>query len=174
MPGQAPAARIRAFLAGSRRGVLATADAAGGPRLVPICYALDEGSDGEATLILYSALDEKPKREGDPRRLARVRDLTARPAASVLVDRWSEDWGRLAWVRLACRGRVLEPDGPDTLQHQRAVAALRTKYPQYGTHRLEHRPLIRFACTVAASWGDLAGAPMEATEGAPEPDVEAM
>ena len=47
-----------------------------------------------------SPLDEKPKRSADPHDLARVRDVLARPAVSLLVHRWDEDWSRLGWVRL--------------------------------------------------------------------------
>src|SRR5439155_22371378 len=87
---------LRAFIAAARRGVLATIDPDDMPRLVPICYVLATEPQGDS-LVLYSALDEKPKRVGDPLALARVRDLLARPAAAVLVDRWSEDWQRLGW-----------------------------------------------------------------------------
>jgi len=162
---------LRAFIAAARRGVLATIDPDDMPRLVPICYVLATEPQGDS-LVLYSALDEKPKRVGDPLALARVRDLLARPAAAVLVDRWSEDWQRLGWVRLACRGDILAPEGDGTGdargsprsgegatglsatgdEHTRAVAALRAKYPQYRGQRLERRPLIRLTCSVASSW----------------------
>jgi len=162
-------AAVRTFVDAARHAVLATVDPAGMPRLVPIGFVLDEASAGEATttgkdpdgtpLVLYSAIDEKPKRMADPLALARVRDLLARPAASVLVDRWSEDWERLGWVRLACRGEIVRPDadrpgsGAEAAAHARAVAALRAKYPQYVAQHLEARPLIRLTCTVAGSWG---------------------
>jgi PPOX class probable F420-dependent enzyme len=110
-------------------------------------------------VILHSAIDQKPKRDGDPLQLARVRDLRARPQATVLVDRWSEDWDQLAWARLDCRAEVLPADGradvptrPDSAR-ARAIAALRAKYPQYRAQSLEERPLIRLTCSVAASWG---------------------
>ena len=64
----------RAFLAESRRANLATIDATGRPRLVPICFVLDPREP-----ILYSPLDDKPKRTDDPLALARVRDIAARP-----------------------------------------------------------------------------------------------
>lgn len=153
---------VRRFVALARRATLATLDGTGRPRLVPVCFALAEKPgeqelDPEAAvpLVLYSAVDRKPKREADPLRLARVRDLQARPQAGLLVDRWSEDWGRLAWVRLACRAEVLgvaEATGPE---RGSAIAALRSKYPQYRLHDLEERPLIRLTCRVTASWGDL-------------------
>jgi hypothetical protein len=83
-----------------------------------------------------------------------VRDLLARPAATLLVDRWSEDWDRLGWLRLDVRGEVLDADD-DASEHAAAVITLRAKYPQYAAHRLEERPLLRFEIVGAASWGDL-------------------
>lgn len=139
-PGQ------RAFLAASRSGALATIDGRGRPRLVPICFAVR----GEA---VYSPLDEKPKRVDDPHALARVHDLRERPAATLLVERWSEDWTELGWLRIDVRGELLEPGGAE---HDAAVAALRAKYPQYATHRLEARPMIRLTVEGARSWGNLA------------------
>ena len=143
----------RAFLVAARRAVLATTAPDGRPRLVPICYIVDDDApDGRPRL--YTPLDEKPKRVDDPRDLARVRDLLGAPSVTLLVDRWSEDWSRLGWVRLYGTGVVLEPQTPDREEHAAAVTALRTKYPQYATHALEIRPMIRLTIDRAVSWGD--------------------
>ena len=37
----------------------------------------------------------------------------------------------------------------------RAVAALRARYPQYLTHRLDDRPLIRIEIDRVTTWGAL-------------------
>lgn len=145
----------RAFLAAARTAILATIAPDGRPRLVPICFVVGvDDSAGRARL--YSALDEKPKSSADPLALARVRDLLARPEATLLVDRWSEDWDRLGWARLEARADVLEPAGGEAKEHDAAVAALRAKYPQYAAHRLEDRPVLRFTVERAVSWGNLA------------------
>ena len=135
-----------AFLGGARRAVLATIAASGVPRPVPICFAIVEREEGAT---LYSPLDEKPKRDTDPHALARVRDLIARPRVSLLVDRWDEDWARLAWLRVEATASLVEPGGPE---HPPAVAALRARYPQYRTQLLEGRPLIRLQPTRATWW----------------------
>ena len=127
----------RAFLESARRAVLATIAPDGRPRLVPICFVLA----GDAP-TLYTPIDDKPKRDDDPLALARVRDIVADPRVTVLVDRWDEDWTRLAWLRGEGRATLLEP-GAAPAEHAAAVAALREKYPQYATHRLDERPLIR-------------------------------
>jgi PPOX class probable F420-dependent enzyme len=140
-------------VAAARSGVLATTVDDGRPRQVPIAFVVWEPPDDDR-LTLFSPIDDKPKRTADPLALARVRDLRARPSATVLVDRWSEDWDELAWVRLGCRGTIVEPDA-EPQAHARAIAALRAKYPQYATHRLESRPLIRLDCVVTRTWGTL-------------------
>jgi PPOX class probable F420-dependent enzyme len=138
-----------AFLSGARRAVLATLDDGGLPRLVPICFVVSERPGP----IVYSPLDEKPKRIADPRELRRVRDIAARPEVALLVDRWSEDWNQLGWLRATGRAELVEP-GPAADQAA-VVAALRAKYPQYASQALESRPLIRITVTGVRSWGRL-------------------
>ncbi|HEX8940872.1 MAG TPA: hypothetical protein VF763_12000 [Candidatus Limnocylindrales bacterium] len=138
----------RDLIGEARRGVLVTAAADGRPRPVPVCFVLLDGA-------IYSPLDEKPKRAADPRSLARVRDLLAGRPAALLVDRWSEDWTRLAWLRLEVTGGLLEPG---VTEHERAVAVLRARYPQYMAQRLEERPLLRLSVKRAVAWSAADGA----------------
>ena len=135
-----------AFLQTTRRAVLATIAASGRPRQVPICFAILESSAGP---ILYSPLDEKPKRGSDLHQLARVRDLIVRPSVSLLADRWDEDWTRLAWLRVEATASLVEPGEPE---HGRAIVALRVRYRQYRTQMLEICPLIRLEPTGTAWW----------------------
>jgi PPOX class probable F420-dependent enzyme len=139
------------LLSDCRRAVLATTAADGRPQLVPIAYA--SAIDDAGGVLLYSALDEKPKTVDDPRSLARVRNILARPRVSVLVDRWSEDWTELCWLRLDGTAKLLEPADGGGAEHGRAVALLRERYPQYATHRLEARPILRISVERAVSWG---------------------
>ena len=144
-----------AFVAGARRAVLATIRPDGEPRLVPVCFVLADGPDAQGRPIVYSPVDEKPKASADPRRLGRVKDLLVLPAITLLVDRWSEDWTRLGWIRLTGRGTLLEPEPREREEHAAAIAALRAKYPQYADHDLEGRPIIRAAIDRVQRWGDL-------------------
>jgi len=141
----------RAFLEQARTAVLATVAPNGLPRLVPICYVVAGGQSASA--VVLSPLDEKPKRVVDPHDLERVRDILANPTVSLLVERWSEVWSQLAWLRLLGRAELLEPSGPDAAEHAAAVGALRAKYPQYEQHRLEDRPIIRIVVEGVRSWG---------------------
>ena len=141
--------RELAFLVAARRAILATIDPDGRPRLVPICFIVDAADPAHARLL--TPVDDKPKAVDDKRDLARVRDIRARPEVSLLVERWDEDWSRLAWLRLHGRATVLEPgDVP-----KEAVRRLREKYPRYATHALESSPMIAIDIERASSWGAL-------------------
>ena len=143
-----------AFLTAARTAVLATIDGGGLPRLVPICFVVAE----RPRLVIFSPLDEKPKRVLDAHDLGRVRDILERPEVALLVDRWSEDWSRIGWLRLRGMADLVEPDDPSAAdEHVTAIAALRRKYTQYASHRLEERPLIRIVVEGSRSWGNLGG-----------------
>jgi PPOX class probable F420-dependent enzyme len=133
-----------AFVRDRRVGHLATADPAGTPSVVPVCYALMETGGAPAVVI---AIDEKPK--GDPRALQRVRNILARPDVSLVVDDYSEDWQRLAWVLVRGRARMVEPG---EAEHNPAVAAVRAKYQQYARMHLEQLPVILIENLATTSW----------------------
>ncbi|MCD6031711.1 MAG: class putative F420-dependent enzyme Rv0121 family, partial [Thermomicrobiales bacterium] len=61
--------------------------------MVPVVYATLV-VDGEPAIAI--AIDEKPK--GDSARLRRVRNIRERPEVALIVDDYTEDWQRLAWV----------------------------------------------------------------------------
>jgi PPOX class probable F420-dependent enzyme len=104
-------------LAEARVGRLATADAGGVPHVVPFVFAMD----GET---IYWAVDEKPKRSRELKRLANVR---ANPNVELVVDHYEEDWQRLWWVRASGPARIV-PEGEEST---RALQLLAEKYSQY-------------------------------------------
>ncbi len=134
-----------AFLAAQRVAHLATTSPAGTPHIVPVVYAY-EGKR------IYIALDDKPKRV-PPLRLQRVQNIIFNPRVALLVDRYDEDWGKLAWVRVDGRARVLQRGKT----HDLAIAALREKYPQYraGAFKitsLEKTPIIVITVDKVVAW----------------------
>jgi PPOX class probable F420-dependent enzyme len=133
----------RRFLAAARVGRLATADADGRPAAVPVCFALLDGS-------VVSPLDDKPA-AGDPTDLRRVRDVESNPYATVVVDRYAEDWSRLAWVQLRGTAELL---APTETGHDRGIGALREKYEQYRDHDIDDRPLVWIDVGHALAWGN--------------------
>jgi PPOX class probable F420-dependent enzyme len=110
---------VTAALASARVARLATVDADGEARLVPVCFAVVDGR-------VVVAVDHKPKRTGQLRRLD---DVRARGRATVLVDHYDdEDWTQLWWVRVRGAAAV-HPAG--TAEAAPAVNALAARYRQY-------------------------------------------
>jgi PPOX class probable F420-dependent enzyme len=133
----------RRFLAAQRVAHLATADAAGRPHVVPICYALSGNT-------VYFTVDEKPKKKPGAR-LKRLSNLRENPMAALVVDRYDEDWSRLGWVMVQGRAEVLA-SGPE---HDLAQASLRVRYPQLAAMRIEGLPVVAIRVDHASSWGNL-------------------
>jgi PPOX class probable F420-dependent enzyme len=77
----------RRFLSTQRVGHLATADSRAIPHVVPVCFAILQGT-------LYITVDEKPKRVAGAA-LKRVRNIERNPMVAIVVDRYDEDWTRL-------------------------------------------------------------------------------
>jgi PPOX class probable F420-dependent enzyme len=130
----------RQFLAAQRVARLATISAHGIPHVVPVVYAYD----GKR---IYIALDDKPKRVA-PLRLKRVRNIAADPHVSLLVDRYREDWRKLAWVGVDGVARVLSRGKA----HATAIKLLRAKYRQYREMNLEARPVIEITVKRIVGW----------------------
>ena len=97
-------------------GRLGLVDLEGAPRVQPVTFAVAEGR-------IWSAIDRKPKRTAEP---ARVRFLRRDPRAALTVDRYSEDWDRLAWVQALGRVTVMEPSEAGV-----GLDALTEKYERY-------------------------------------------
>jgi PPOX class probable F420-dependent enzyme len=134
----------RRYVESARVGRLATADQAGRPHVVPVCFALIDER-------IATPIDEKPKRV-TPERLRRSRDVAGNPRVGLLVDHYAEDWSALGWVQV--RGRATRV--PATQEcHAEATAALREKYDQYAEHDLESRPFIEIEPSSVRSWGQL-------------------
>lgn len=122
---------------------LATVDASGQPHVMPICFA----SDGKH---LYSPIDEKPKRIA-PLRLKRVRNISLNPHVAVVIDRYVENWKKLAYVLIFGTAKILTKG----LRHKKAVLLLRRKYPQYRKMAIHDRPVISICVSRVLSWGSL-------------------
>lgn len=134
----------------ARRAILVTIASDGRARPVPVCFV----ASAEPPLRLYLPIDDKPKRV-QPSRLARIRDVARDPRVAILVDRWSEDWADLAWLRLSGLADVLSPaatGGDGVAERTFAIDALRARYPQYRDHRLAARPIIRVRVEAVRGW----------------------
>lgn len=125
------------LLEDARVGRLGLLDDRGGPRVLPVTFALHEGE-------LWSAVDHKPKR--DDRELARVRWLRRRPEAALTVDLYDDDWSRLRWVQVLGTVDIL-----DASAAERPLDALVAKYPPYQERR-PAGPLLRLTPQRVLHW----------------------
>lgn len=123
------------LLAQARVAYLATTDSERQPHIVPITFAV-VGS------TLVTAIDNKPKTTTN---LRRIRNITANPHVSVMVDQYDEDWSQLWWVRADGNARLIPSGSSD------AVIWLTDKYPQY-SRSLPDGPIIRITIDSITGW----------------------
>jgi PPOX class probable F420-dependent enzyme len=129
---------MRSLVAAAPVARLATLRPDGTPRLVPITFVLLDD-------LICSAVDEvKPK---TTTRLARLADVGRDPRVGIVVDHYAEDWSALWWVRVD--GTAAVHEGGEL--YERALAALRAKYPPYGMAP-PSGPVLVVAPTRWAGW----------------------
>ncbi|TMC84237.1 MAG: TIGR03668 family PPOX class F420-dependent oxidoreductase [Chloroflexi bacterium] len=116
---------------------LATVDATGRPHIVPICFVIDGDT-------LYFAIDAKPKRTPD---LKRLRNIAAHPAVSVLFDHYEDNWSRLWWVRVDGTAHRVD----DAADADRAIDLLVGRYPQYARAR-PGGPVVAISIERMSGW----------------------
>jgi coenzyme F420-0:L-glutamate ligase/coenzyme F420-1:gamma-L-glutamate ligase len=129
------------LLRSARVAHLATADAEGQPHVIPICFAYD-GRE------FFSPIDEKPKR-ASARSLKRVRNILENPQVALIVDRYDENWTKLAYILVLGTARVLSRGE----NHRKAVRLLRRKYSQYVSMAIHERPMIVIKPRRIITWG---------------------
>jgi PPOX class probable F420-dependent enzyme len=127
----------RELIASAPVAHLGLLDSGDKPRVLPVTFALVEGEP-------WSAVDHKPKR-APGEELARVRWLRRNPAAALTVDRYSDDWERLAWVQALGPIDVLDGPEPGVLD------ALAEKYAQY-RERPPDGPFLRLRPERVLCW----------------------
>ena len=131
------------FVQTQRVGRLATADAAGNPHVIPVCYAFDGTR-------FYIPLDEKPKRVSESK-LRRVRNIVARPQVALVIDQYSDDWTQLCYLLIHGHAALIPPE--TTYIHSQALLLLRERYQQYQSMALEKYSVIAITPAEVISWG---------------------
>jgi len=102
-------------LGSSTHGVLGTVHEDRGVDLVPVVFVVDE------TRVVVPVDTVKPKAGG---RLQRLTNLAADPRATLLVERYTDDWSQLWWVR--AHGLAVE-----SAPSHGVLDALRAAFPAY-------------------------------------------
>src|ERR671910_1829197 len=70
------------------------------PHLVPVVFVFDGNS-------YYIPIDKKSKKDYDPERLRRVRNIQENPNVALLIDEYDEDWSKLFFVMIQGKGSLI-------------------------------------------------------------------
>lgn len=128
----------RRRFAASRVARLATVSSDAFPHIVPVTFAVD----GDR---VYIAIDSKPKRSMD---LKRLRNIEANPSVALLADEYDDDWSRLWWARADGHARILAADSEDV---HAPIELLQSRYPQYAEDTPQG-PVIEVVVTRWSGW----------------------
>ena len=130
----------REFITRHRLAHLATIDENGKPHVVPIVYAFDSNK-------LFTPIDDKPK-SVNPKQLQRVRNIKLNEYVSVIIDDYSEDWTKLAWVQIRGQAEILSYGD----EYEIGIKLLTKKYPQYRDMPIQGKLLITISPQKVLSW----------------------
>jgi PPOX class probable F420-dependent enzyme len=128
---------------------IATTDLNGGVHLVPIVFA----NIGE---VIYFVVDRKKK---SGKALKRIRNIAETGKASLLADRYSEDWDKLSFLLVHCSAGILSPDS-NLDEKRKAAFKLKLKYRQYSKEgyfpeKLDEAVFARLQPEKAVFWQNL-------------------
>ena len=113
---------VEEFIERARVARLATIDTEFKPHLVPVVFVFDGNH-------FFIPLDEKRK-TAKPEKLKRIRNIQDNPNVTLLIDEYSEDWTKLAFVMIQGKASVATKE-EGNIQVREAYKKLMTKYLQY-------------------------------------------
>jgi PPOX class probable F420-dependent enzyme len=114
---------IKEFIQRVRVARLATIDSEFKPHLVPVVFVFDGNH-------FFIPVDEKRKKT-KPEKLRRIKNIQVNPNVALLIDEYSEDWSRLAFVMIQGTALVVKSRPQADIQLKHALKELTTKYTQY-------------------------------------------
>jgi PPOX class probable F420-dependent enzyme len=110
------------FIQRARVARLATVDSEFKPHIVPVVFVFDGNN-------FFIPVDEKRK-AAKPGKLKRIRNIQDNPNVALLIDEYSEDWTKLAFIMIEGKASVANKiEG--NIQVREAYNKLMTKYIQY-------------------------------------------
>ena len=114
---------IEEFIERARVARLATVDRTFRPHLVPVVFVFDGNH-------FFIPIDQKRKTV-KPRGLKRIKNLQDNPNVALLIDTYSEDWTKLAFVMIQGKASVITSRTQWNIDVKEAYKKLTTKYRQY-------------------------------------------
>ena len=126
---------------------LATLNIDGSPHQIPIVFTWHDG-------CFWSPIDGKPKQKAQP---TRIQNAISNPVASLLIDKYDDDWTQLWWIRADLEITVVHFDDAEAeiLEIARqAKTKLEEKYLQYGSTPVLREPatILSMCPTAFTSW----------------------
>jgi PPOX class probable F420-dependent enzyme len=135
---------IEEFIERARVARLATVDYTSKPHLVPVVFVFDGNH-------FFIPIDKK-KKTVTPQRLKRIKNIQDNPNVALLIDKYSEDWTKLAFVMIQGKASIITSKTQGNIQLQEAYKKLTTKYRQYQKIGLSEM-CIMIKPEKVASWG---------------------
>lgn len=135
---------VEEFIERARVARLATIDSEFKPHLVPVVFVFDGNH-------FFIPVDEKRK-TAKPEKLKRIRNIQDNPNVTLLIDEYSEDWTKLAFVMIQGKASVATKE-EGNIQVREAYKKLMTKYLQYQKVRVGEMCIIITPKKVA-SWSN--------------------
>lgn len=114
---------IEEFIEKARVARLATVDNTFKPHLVPVVFVFDGNH-------FFIPIDQKRK-SVKPRGLKRLKNLQDNPDVALLIDMYSEDWTKLAFVMIQGKASIITSKTQWNIDVKEAYNKLTTKYLQY-------------------------------------------
>ena len=114
---------VKSVIDRARVARLATVDSENKPHLVPVVFVFDGN-------YFFIPVDEKRKKV-KPEKLKRIKNLQNNRNVALLIDEYSEDWTKLAFVMIQGKATIITTKTQGNIQLQEAYNKLTTKYSQY-------------------------------------------
>lgn len=135
---------VEEFIERARVARLATIDSEFKPHLVPVVFVFDGNH-------FFIPVDEKRK-TAKPEKLKRIRNIQDNPNVTLLIDEYSEDWTKLAFVMIQGKASVATKE-EGNIQVREAYKKLMSKYLQYQKVRVGEMCIIITPKKIA-SWSN--------------------
>lgn len=133
---------VEEFIERARVARLATIDSEFKPHLVPVVFVFNGNH-------FFIPVDEKRK-TAKPEKLKRITNIQDNPNVTLLIDEYSEDWTKLAFVMIQGKASIATKE-EGNIQVRQAYKKLMIKYLQYQKVGLGERCIIITPKKVA-SW----------------------